>query len=101
MKAGEAGRVTRSRLLPLLLTLALPVASALPASAQVGGIRHAPGHIQGDHDKTLRTNLFDGGGDIAAHQGAGQHEQADAGQPHHRSDGGRQLVLTDQRDSIH
>lgn len=40
MKAGEAGRVTRSRLLTLLLTLALPVASALPASAQVGGIRH-------------------------------------------------------------
>lgn len=40
MKAGEAGGVTRLRLLPLLLTLALPVASALPASARVDGIRH-------------------------------------------------------------
>lgn len=67
---------------------------------EIAGIGYAAGHVEADDEKAFGADLFDGDFDIAAHQGTGQDQDANAGQAIASANGSGQGLFADKRDGV-
>src|SRR5215208_2873623 len=67
-------------------------------------VRHlgdAAGHVEGEDDDALLSDLAHGPCDFTAHQGPGEHQGDCPRQSRHGPCGGGYVLLTDERDGVH